>query len=578
MSAQTGQPMVAPPAPNSRRLDRARIGLQKIENDPNPIWMREMRQSARLQRTPVILAITTGLMALLMCSIGGFASVYSEPAKVGVALFHTFFSLAFAVVTWIAPAVAASTIASERGGRTWEALLLTGLGSVTIARGKFMAALTYISLYIVMLAPVGVLPFLFGGVSALEVVLAFLLLFCFAVLSVAFGLCISSQFSSTAVAIVVTLLIAIPLSLLVYTVGGVALSMAVHELWPAVPKGPPVWLPTALVRADFGLEYIAFLVVAPLALTLLPAWFLYEVTVANMASVSDDRSTGVRTWFLVALPALTVAAICPVFAVPSGRWVASSISMGITFLFVIVMAFVFAGEPLGPSRRVLVHWEMARVSGFRRFLGPGVTRAISLLTLGILGTYLVQMAAGAIMELQGGGPFARDGAYRVVAFGGYLAAFCVFLAGFTAWIRARSKSSGAPRGLLVLALFLAGLGPWLAMAIAGIATTGSDESFLVAAPSPAYVFVMMGAIGSGKPSSDVLIVAGAVAAGAWALLGLGLFGAGAARSRKVVREHLEAQAKLDAMLAEEEAGPPDSPEAAENQGDPSQGPAPATPA
>ena len=182
MSAQTGRPTVAPPAPNSRRLDRARIGLKKLEDDPNPIWMREMRQSARLQRTPVILAITTGLMALLMCSIGGFASVYSEPAKVGVALFHTFFSLAFAVVTWIAPAVAASTIASERGGRTWEALLLTGLGAVTIARGKFMAALSYISLYIVMLAPVGVLPFLFSGVSALEVVIAFLLLFCFAVL------------------------------------------------------------------------------------------------------------------------------------------------------------------------------------------------------------------------------------------------------------------------------------------------------------------------------------------------------------------------------------------------------------
>jgi ABC-type transport system involved in multi-copper enzyme maturation permease subunit len=572
MSAQTGRPTVAPPAPNSRRLDRARIGLKKLEDDPNPIWMREMRQSARLQRTPVILAITTGLMALLMCSIGGFASVYSEPAKVGVALFHTFFSLAFAVVTWIAPAVAASTIASERGGRTWEALLLTGLGAVTIARGKFMAALSYISLYIVMLAPVGVLPFLFGGVSALEVVIAFLLLFCFAVLSVAFGLCISSQFSSTAVAIVVTLLIAIPVSLLTYVVGGVALSYGVHELWPAVPKGPPVWLPTAFVRADFGVEYVAFLVVAPLALTLLPAWFLYEITVANMASVSDDRSSGVRTWFLVALPAITVAAICPVFAVPKDHWAASATSMGITFLFVIVMAFVFAGEPLGPSRRVLVHWDIQRVSALRRYLGPGVTRAVSLLILGILGTYLVQIAVGVVVELEAGSPSARENAYRVVAFGGYLAAFCVFLAGFIAFTRARSTSSGAPRGLLVLALFLAGLGPWLAMAVAGIATR-SDESFLVAAPSPAYVFVMLGAIGSPKSSSDVLVLAGVIAASAWALLGLGLFGAGVARSRKVVREHRDAQAKLDAMLAEEEAGATEVYESAENQGDPSAAPA-----
>jgi hypothetical protein len=561
---------VAPPAPNSKRLDRARIGLRRLENDPNPIWMREMRQAARLQRTPVILAITTSLMALLMCSIGGFASVYSEPAKVGVALFHTFFSLAFAVVTWIGPAVAASTIASERGGRTWEALLLTGLGPVTIARGKFMAALTYISLYIVMLAPVGVLPFLFGGVSALEVVVAFVLLFCFAVLSVAFGLCISSQFSSTAVAIVVTLLIAIPLSLLTYSLGGWALSYAVHDVWPAVPQAP-VWLPTAFVRADFGLPYLAFLVIAPLAATLLPTWFLYEVTVANMASVSDDRSSGVRRWFLVAIPAMTMAAVCPVIAVPSDKWVAALVSMGITFLFLIVMAFVFAGEPLGPSRRVLAHWDARGTGALGRYLGPGVTRATSLLIFGILGTYVLQVAAGVIAELYAGGPSASENAARVVAFGGYFAAFCVFLAGFTAWIRARSQGSGAPRGLLVLVLFLAGLGPWLGMAVAGIATE-SEESFLVAAPSPAYVFVMLKALGGLTPASDLLVMAGGVAAGAWALLGLGLFGVGAARSRKVVRQHREAQEKLDAMLAAEESGAAPAAESPENQPDP-----PATP-
>jgi hypothetical protein len=249
--------------------------------------------------------------------------------------------------------------------------------------------------------------------------------------------------------------------------------------------------------------------------------------------------------------------------------------MGIMFLFVIVMAFVFAGEPLGPSRRVLIYWHDSQVGSFRRWLGPGVTRAVSLLVLGVVATYLVQIAVGVFMELRSGHVFARDNAYRIVAFGGYLAAFCVFLAGFTAWIRARSKSSGAPRGLLVLVLFLAGLGPWLAMAVAGIATTGSDESFLVAAPSPAYVFVMMGAIGSPKSSSDVLILAGAVAAGGWTLLGLGLVGAGAVRSRKIVREHQAAQAKLDAMLAEEEAGYPEAAEPAQNQANPS--PAPAAP-
>ena len=123
MSAQTGRPGVAPPAPSSRRIDRARIGIERIRNDPNPVWMRELKQAARLTRTPIILAVITGVMALLICAVGGVLSVSTEPAKVGVGLYHTFFSLAFAVVTWVAPAVAASTIASERSGRTWEALL-----------------------------------------------------------------------------------------------------------------------------------------------------------------------------------------------------------------------------------------------------------------------------------------------------------------------------------------------------------------------------------------------------------------------------------------------------------------------
>jgi hypothetical protein len=552
MSAQTGRPSLADAPPSSRRIDKARIRVEQLRNDPNPIWMRELRQAARLGRTPIILAIVTGLIALLMCAVGGVASVATEPAKVGVALFHTFFSLAFAVVTWIGPAVAAATIASERGGRTWEALALTGLGASTIAQGKFLAALSYISLYIVMLVPVGALPFLFGGVSALEVLAAFALLFCFGVLSVAFGLSISSQFSSTAVAIVVTLLVAIPISLLIYLLGGVALSVAVHELWPAIPKGAPVWLPTAYVRADLGLEYVAFLVLGPLVLIGLPAWFLYEVTVANMAGVSDDRSSGIRRWFLVAAPVFAAATIVPAFAVPSDPWAAAAIALSLTFLFLVIMGFVFAGEPLGPSRRVLIHWDRQGVGRVRRFFGPGVTRAISLLM--VVGTLAAvgQMAVGVGLEVWSKAPAARENATRVVAFGGYVIGYCLFFAGLAAWTRARSSTTSVPRALLVAALFLTTAGPWLAMAVAGVLTEGAESAFVFASPSPTYVFVMMHQIGRPSPDTELVLGAGAACAFGWGLLGLGLFGAAATRTRRVVREHDKAQLALDAMLAAED--------------------------
>lgn len=568
MSAQTGRPGVAPPPPSSRRIDRARIGVARLRNDPNPVWMRELRQAARLSRTPIILAVITGVMALLICSVGGVASVGTEPAKVGVALFHTFFSLAFAVVTWVAPAVAASTIASERSGRTWEALLLTGLGAPTIARGKFLASLTYITLYIVMLVPVGALPFLFGGVTATEVVTAFGLLLLMAILSVAFGLSISSKFSSAAVAIVVTLLVAIPVSLLVYLLGGVALSFAVHDLWPAVPQGPPVWLPTAYARADFGLEYVAFLVLSPLLLVLVPGWFLYEVTIANMAGISDDRSTGVRRWFLASTPALALVTLVPALAASSDEWVAVCIALGTLFVFGIFAAFVFAGEPLGPSRRVQVHWDREGAGRMKRFLGPGILKASLLAALLCVGALALQMGVGAAIVLSRGGPGAVDDATRIVAFGAYGAAFLLFVIGFVAWTRARSTSSTVPRVLLVGVLFLAAFGPWLAMAVAGILTDGSDEARLVASPSPTYVFVVLDAVSSTTGERELSLMAAAICSAGWGFLGAGLFAAAGARVRRVLADHAAALARVEAMLEADDATATDDP--------PTEGDAPVT--
>ena len=252
MSAQTG---TAPPSgPASQRfVDRARFRVDRLRAQPNPIWIRELKQAARLTRTPVVLSVLTVLATLLMASIGGLMASEASPAKTGVVLFQVFFSLAYFIVTVIGPAVAANTIASEREGHTWEAVLLTGVRPQTIARGKFLAAYTGVGMYIVMLAPVGALPFLFGGVTALETLVAFLFLFLVALLSVAFGLAISSKMASMRGAIVVTLLLAFPMSIFAFSTLGVGLSFAAHAAWPAVARGAPVWLPTAYERGRRGL-------------------------------------------------------------------------------------------------------------------------------------------------------------------------------------------------------------------------------------------------------------------------------------------------------------------------------------
>jgi hypothetical protein len=538
MSAQTGVASLPPPPPSVRGVPRLRARWDRLFTDPNPVWIREMRQAARLPRTPVILATLTAMMTLLICSVGGVAAANAEPAKVGIGLFHTFFSLAFAVVTWVGPAVAASTIASERSGRTWEALELTGLGAARIARGKFLAALTYISLYIVMLAPVGALPFLFGGVTATEIVLAFLLLAVFAVLSVAFGLAMSSKFSSPALAILITLFVATSTSLAMYLGGGLGLSYAAHELWPGVSGGPPVWLPTAYVRGDFGLEYVAFLLLAPVALTAIPAWLFYEGTIANMAAPSEDRSTRLRVWMLVSAPLLTATAILPGLATAELGWFV--VGAMLLFTFYLFTAFLMTGEPLGPSYRVTVHWQRANAGALRRYFGPGVLKGASLLLWLALASTCLLLGAGfsvlASAEAQG-----------LAALGTYALCFLTFIIGFGAWSRAGSNGAAVPRVLLLVVLFLAVVGPWIVMAMAGIFATGSEAS-VIAAPSPAYAFSMLTALTQSSHDQRVTVAAGLTCSAAWALLGMGLLMIALARTKRRVREERTVRDALESSL------------------------------
>jgi ABC-type transport system involved in multi-copper enzyme maturation permease subunit len=520
----------------------------------NPIWMRELKQAARLQRTPVILAVVTSMIALLMASVGGIASVSTEPAKVGFALYQTFFTLAFYVVAWVAPAVAANTVASERGGKTWESLVLTGIGAESIARGKFLAAVTYVCLYVVMISPVGALAFLFGGVTATEVVIGFVYLFLFAALATAFGLSLSSAFASPAIAIVVTLLVAVPLSITLYMAGGLMLSFGAHELWPAVPEGPPIWLPTAYVRADFGVKYLVLLVLTPLVLVSLPAWFLYEVTIANMRSVSDDRSTGIRKWFIVAAPLTAAITLVPTVVVPGPSPWGAGVAFMLSFLLLATLLFI--GEPLAPSVRVELRWSKQRVGPFRRFIGPGVVKAsVLLLALGSA-ALLLQTMLGALLA-PGASPTSVEPGLQVLVVGGYSIAFFVFAVGLGLWLRARSRGAGTPRLVLIGILFLALVGPWMVMAIVGVLSDGRDEFQVLAAPSPVFAAVMANAIDTSAPHRQQLLIAGATCALGWTLIGLGLFTAGAARANRLVRQWRAELSRLGAEPATAESQPAD---------------------
>ena len=553
MSAQTG--VETPRGPASRRIgDRVKFRFDRWRAEPNPLWMREMRQSARLLRTPLILMVLTLLVTLLMASLGGVQAGSSSPAKVGVVLFHVFFSLAWFVVTLVGPALAANGIASEREGKTWEAVLLTGMQAKHIASGKFWSAFTAIAMYIVMLAPVGALPFLFGGVTPVEVLIAFIFLMLIALLSVAFGLAVSAKMQSLRGALLVTLLVAVPLSGTLFMLMGVGLSEVAHDTWRAIPRELPVWLPTAYVRAPFGLRYVVYLIALPMAAIALPAWLLYEITRANLTSQSDDRSLGLKRWFVVASVVLTMAALVPLFDIrPRDRSVALIGSMCCYCLFIAFNTFLFSGEPIGPSRRVKK--RLATAGALRRFLAPGAGRVGQLQVLVSVMALIALATVGVIYVNTSGAPRATVQSEQIIVFAVYAAGFSIFMIGLSSFLRARTSSAMVARVLLLVMLFLITVGPWILAAMTG-AVSGSQSptsaSWAVAAPSPVYVFI---AVFEALPSiaPGVAIIASVGASLGYAIIGLMLLALASHRCGEIVREHDLILAEADRRLAAEDA-------------------------
>ncbi len=556
MSAQTG--VETPRGPASRRLgDRVKFRFERWRSEPNPLWMREMRQAARLIRTPIILMVLTVLITLMMGSLGGLLiGGTKSPAEAGSVMFHTFFSLAYFVVTLVGPALAANSIASEREGKTWEAVLLTGMRPEQIARGKFLSAYTAIAMYVVMLAPVGALPFLFGGVTPFEVLVAFVLLFFIALLGVAFGLAISAKMDSLRGALLVTLLAAVPISGFCFSTFGVGGSVLANRLWHTVPDGPPVWLPTAYGRVPFGVEYVVYLLLLPLAGLGLPAWLLYEVTRANLTSVTDDRSIGLKRWYLVACLAASAAAFIPLFANTSGRASERHIIGMVGYcLFILFCAFLFAGEEIGPSRRV--RRLIAGQNALRRFLAPGVMPTARLLLIGSLAPLGALLVGGLayVNTSPGAASYGLDEQVeQLMLFGLYAVGFTLFLVGLTAFLRARAKTAATPRVLMLVILFLVAAGPWVLAAMAGVMSSGNDSSLAVAAPSPLFVlFVVLDAVRRGGDAKTVAVLASLVASGAYAVIGAGMVVSAGRRCRAIIDGHESMLAEADRRLAAEDA-------------------------
>src|SRR5690606_3841136 len=86
------------------------------------------------------------------------------------------FGIELLLIVFIAPAFTAGAITGERERQTYDLLKTTLLASPSFVIGKLESALGYILLLLLAAIPLQSIAFLFGGVSEIELLLAFVIL------------------------------------------------------------------------------------------------------------------------------------------------------------------------------------------------------------------------------------------------------------------------------------------------------------------------------------------------------------------------------------------------------------------
>lgn len=516
----------------------------------NPILMRTQRQGARLQRSPWIILAALVIVTLLVAAIGGIAAESGDPASVGTVLFNVFFVIAAGLVCVIGAGLAGQGVSSEFQGRTWEALLLTGMTPRRVLAGKFVSALANVLLYLAALAPVSAVAFLFGGVSALEVAFAFVFLVALAALSVSFGLATASarpQFGTVLAvlgALAFVFCAGMPLGM-----GGVAL---VNQIWPSLHLYSPVWWPAVVVRAPFDLQYVMYAWAVPVALFALPTWLGFEMAVAHVLEVGQDRYFAWKRAMFVSMGVAT-ALVCGCLLAAhdeSRATVTTVIGLALQLLFSNALVILVADD-VYPFRRA--RHELKDASALRRLFGPSVVRGSMLFLVVWMMALLVISALGTFQMSRYGAPSHR--ALEVVLFDVVVVPFGLATAGLLVLLRTTRFTPLVTRILVLVTHVGVVAAPWVLYAIAGGIHGGGDHALRVlASPSPFYFFSMLAEV---EPYADtgsraLVIGAGVFMSVVYVVLAMIAFAVAARRTRTAFDAELAYQHDVDQRLAAED--------------------------
>lgn len=204
-------------------------------SEPNPVLVKELRSRFRGARAHVLLTLFLALLAGVAAAAYAYAAStaaasfpfgmpsataasmgLSPFADIGRKLFTALVLVEGVLIALAAPALTMGAISGEVERQTYELLMAVPLSGGQIVRGKVGAAMAYILLLVCSALPIMSLAFVFGGVSATEVIMTQATVLAGGLLYATVGVFFSALFRRTARAAmfsyaVVGLLVLVPI-------------------------------------------------------------------------------------------------------------------------------------------------------------------------------------------------------------------------------------------------------------------------------------------------------------------------------------------------------------------------------
>lgn len=214
-----------------------------------PMLGKEMRGRTRGLRSPVLLSVYLGVLiagVLLFLWLALERMNYIMP-QVGLSLYTLFIFSLVMLISFIAPAIAASTISGERERRTYDLLLVTKASLTGIVLGKWLASVVYLMFLAVAALPVFAVVFFYGGVPPAILGLAFVVCLAAGLGYGAMGLVLSALLKRSQAATIVSLVLVFLFTFGVPVIAGIIMSAnqgmpqgpVPYDMPPEKAPGPP---------------------------------------------------------------------------------------------------------------------------------------------------------------------------------------------------------------------------------------------------------------------------------------------------------------------------------------------------